>query len=79
MKHVRIVKSYNQWSKILDTMMNGGEEFYILYGIIESKIYDIDRTPDFDKRHPIPIEFELTTREFEEVEDTLKQILNNTY
>lgn len=79
MKHVRIVKSYNQWSKILNTMLNGGEEFFILYGDIESKLYDIDHTPDFDKRQPIPIEFELTEQEFEEVKDTLKQILNNTY
>lgn len=79
MKRVRIVKSYNQWSKILDTMINGAEEFYILYGAIESKLYDIDHTPDFDKRHPIPIDFELTIQEFNEVKDTLKQILNNTY
>lgn len=79
MKRIRIVKSYNQWSKILDSMLNGAEEFFILYGTIESKLYDIDCTPDFDKRYPIPIEFELTVQEFEEVKDTLKQMLNNTY
>lgn len=72
MKNVTITKSLKQWNEILDKMVNDGAPFYILYGEIENKVVS-------EEGKQIEIEFHLAEEEYEEVKDTLEDIIKDRY
>ena len=70
-----MTKSYDQWHKALDYLLNAGEAFYLLYGNIENALSEHD-SKQLDKRLPILVQWELDEYERDAVNEEWNYIKN---